>query len=165
MLYNTTLPLPVKAAGLTVRKPAHSAKYWTLVTKGMDFSTEDRLDPIIFNRVPWKAQGQPSLSWGITDSTFKDVMLKIEPAVVNGGCRLLRMGTYVLFLATAFIPRFATAQNALAGISGSVQDQSGLGVPDATVELRQQDTQWSRGTRTGWPAHFPLQVCQSELIP
>jgi hypothetical protein len=32
-------------AGLSVPKPTHNAKYWARVTKGMDFSTEDRVDP------------------------------------------------------------------------------------------------------------------------
>jgi len=54
ILYNTSLPLPPNRAGLTVPKPAHSAKYWARVTKGMDFSTEDRLDPVNFNRILWK---------------------------------------------------------------------------------------------------------------
>jgi hypothetical protein len=54
LLYNTSLPLPPKRAGLTVPKPPHDAKYWARVTKGMDFSTEDRLDPVNFNRILWK---------------------------------------------------------------------------------------------------------------
>jgi len=35
ILYNTSLPLPPRRAGLTVPKPAHNAKYWARVTKGM----------------------------------------------------------------------------------------------------------------------------------
>jgi YVTN family beta-propeller protein len=56
MLYppNTTLPLPPRSAGLTVPKPAHNAKYWARVTKGMDFTTEDRVDPADFNRILWR---------------------------------------------------------------------------------------------------------------
>jgi hypothetical protein len=54
ILYNTSLPLPPKRAGMVVPKPAHNAKYWARVTKGMDFSTEDRLDPTNFNRILWK---------------------------------------------------------------------------------------------------------------
>jgi hypothetical protein len=54
ILYNTSLPLPPRRAGLTVPKPAHNAKYWARVTKGMDFTTEDRLDPVNFNRILWK---------------------------------------------------------------------------------------------------------------
>jgi DNA-binding beta-propeller fold protein YncE len=54
ILYNTSLPLPPLAAGLIVPKPAHDAKYWARVTKGMDFTTEDRLDPADFNRILWK---------------------------------------------------------------------------------------------------------------
>ena len=54
LLYNTSLPLPPRQAGLTVPKPPHDARYWARVTKGMDFTTEDRLDPADFNRILWK---------------------------------------------------------------------------------------------------------------
>ena len=54
MLYNTTLPLPVRSSRLVIPKPTHDAKYWAAVTKGMDFSKEDRVDPIAFNRILWK---------------------------------------------------------------------------------------------------------------
>lgn len=53
-LYNTTLPLPTKTAGLIVPKPTHSATYWAQVTKGMDFSSEDRFDFARYNRILWK---------------------------------------------------------------------------------------------------------------
>ena len=53
ILYNTSLPLPPKRAGLIVPKATHAAKYWARATKGMDFSTEDRLDPEDFNRILW----------------------------------------------------------------------------------------------------------------
>ena len=55
MLYaQYALPLPPKPAGLIVPKPAHNAKYWARVTKGMDFTDEDRVDPADFNRILWK---------------------------------------------------------------------------------------------------------------
>jgi hypothetical protein len=54
MLYNTTLPLPARAAGLRVPKPTHNAEYWARVTKGLDFSTEDRLEPTTYNRILWQ---------------------------------------------------------------------------------------------------------------
>jgi hypothetical protein len=54
LLYNTALPLPPKQAGMIVPKPSHNAKYWARATKGMDFTTEDRLDPAAFNRILWK---------------------------------------------------------------------------------------------------------------
>jgi DNA-binding beta-propeller fold protein YncE len=54
ILYNTTLPLPPKAAGLRVPKPTHDAKYWARVTKGLDFSKEDRVDPDAYNRILWQ---------------------------------------------------------------------------------------------------------------
>jgi DNA-binding beta-propeller fold protein YncE len=53
-LYNTSLPLPAKAAGLVVPKPKHDAKYWARVTRGLDFSDADRVDPVLYNRILWK---------------------------------------------------------------------------------------------------------------
>jgi len=53
-LYNTSLPLPPKAASLRVPKSTHSAQYWARVTKGMDFSDADRVDPAVYNRILWK---------------------------------------------------------------------------------------------------------------
>jgi DNA-binding beta-propeller fold protein YncE len=53
-LYNTSLPLPPKAASLRVPKSTHSAQYWARVTRGMDFSDADRVDPAVYNRILWK---------------------------------------------------------------------------------------------------------------
>jgi hypothetical protein len=53
-LYNTQLLLPPKPVGLIVPKLAHNAKYWARVTKGMDFTDADRVDPAAFNRILWK---------------------------------------------------------------------------------------------------------------
>jgi hypothetical protein len=53
-LYNTSLPLPPKAAGLRVPKSTHNAKYWARVTKGLDFSDADRVDPAVYNRILWR---------------------------------------------------------------------------------------------------------------
>jgi hypothetical protein len=69
ILYNTSLPLPARRAGLIVPKPTHDAKYWARVTKGMDFTTEDRLDPEDFNRILWRGlmgnKPYPALPTGI----------------------------------------------------------------------------------------------------
>jgi len=54
LLYNTQLALPPKPVGLVVPKPAHNAKYWARVTKGMDFTDADLVDPAAFNRILWK---------------------------------------------------------------------------------------------------------------
>jgi len=54
MLYNTSLPLPPRPAGVVVPKPAHDAKYWARVTKGLDFTDADRVDAGAFNRILWK---------------------------------------------------------------------------------------------------------------
>jgi YVTN family beta-propeller protein len=53
-LYNTTLPLPPAQAGLKIPKPTHNAAYWARVTKGLDFSKEDRVDPEGYNRILWQ---------------------------------------------------------------------------------------------------------------
>ncbi len=54
LLYNTQLPLPPRAAGLKVPKPAHNARYWANATKGMDFTDADRVDSDDFNQILWK---------------------------------------------------------------------------------------------------------------
>jgi len=55
LLYYTQLPIaPPKPVGLAVPKPAHDAKYWARVTKGMDFTDADRVDAADYNRILWK---------------------------------------------------------------------------------------------------------------
>ena len=54
ILYRTELrPLPDKTAGLIVPKPTHDATYWAQVTKGVDYTAEDRMDFANFNRILW----------------------------------------------------------------------------------------------------------------
>jgi DNA-binding beta-propeller fold protein YncE len=53
-LYNTALPLPPQAAGLVIPKSKHDVKYWARVTRGMDFTEEDRVDPGDYNHILWK---------------------------------------------------------------------------------------------------------------
>jgi hypothetical protein len=53
-LYNTRLPLPPRPVGLVVPRPTQSAAYWTAVTRGMDFTSEDRFDFAAYNRILWK---------------------------------------------------------------------------------------------------------------
>jgi len=53
-LYNTSLPLPAKSASLVIPQSTHNAKYWARVTRGMDFSDADRVDPAVYNRILWK---------------------------------------------------------------------------------------------------------------
>ncbi len=52
-LYNTQLPLPPKPAGMVVPRPTHDAVYWAEVTKGMDFTSADRMDFPTYNRILW----------------------------------------------------------------------------------------------------------------
>jgi hypothetical protein len=52
-LYGTALPL-VKPSGLTAPKPKHDAEYWMRATQGMDFTSEDRFDFAVYNRILWK---------------------------------------------------------------------------------------------------------------
>jgi len=54
MLYNTQLPLPPRQSGNGTPRPIHDSGYWAAATKGMDFSVEDRVDPIAFNEILWK---------------------------------------------------------------------------------------------------------------
>ncbi len=55
LLANTTLPIDKTLfAGMKSAKPTHEAEYWASVTKGMDFSAEDRIDFGQYNRILWK---------------------------------------------------------------------------------------------------------------
>ena len=54
LLYNTQLWLPARPRGASVPRPKHDAKYWARVTKGMDFTDADLVDPAEFNRILWK---------------------------------------------------------------------------------------------------------------
>jgi YVTN family beta-propeller protein len=69
LLYNARLPLPRKPARLIVPKPPYGRGYWTRVTKGMDFTSEDRFDFASYNRILWKGlmgnQPYPSAPTGI----------------------------------------------------------------------------------------------------
>ena len=49
-----SLPLPPQPTGLVVPKLSHDANYWARATAGMDFTSEDRVDPVAFNRLLWK---------------------------------------------------------------------------------------------------------------
>ena len=53
-LYATSLPLPPAPVGMEVPKSTHDAVYWARVTKGLDFSDADRVDPLLYNRILWK---------------------------------------------------------------------------------------------------------------
>lgn len=50
---NTNLPLTAPV-GLVVPRPLHNGQYWARATKGMDFTTEDRMDFAEYNRILWK---------------------------------------------------------------------------------------------------------------
>ncbi len=59
ILNGTTLPPFIgkwakKSAGLIVPKSTHDAQYWARVTKGMDFTSEDKFDFARYNRILWK---------------------------------------------------------------------------------------------------------------
>lgn len=53
-LYATQLPLPTPPVGMKVPKSTHNATYWARVTRGLDFSDADRVDPLVYNRILWK---------------------------------------------------------------------------------------------------------------
>lgn len=52
LLAGTQLPIPKKSGDLP--RPTHDAAYWADATRGMDFSVEDRVDPVAFNQILWK---------------------------------------------------------------------------------------------------------------
>jgi DNA-binding beta-propeller fold protein YncE len=54
LLRSTQLPLPASARHATAISPLHNTAYWARVTKGFDFSGEDRLDAASYNRILWQ---------------------------------------------------------------------------------------------------------------
>jgi DNA-binding beta-propeller fold protein YncE len=54
LLYNTQLPLPPRSNAGQIPRPTHDSAYWAAATRGMDFSVEDRVDPLIFNQILWR---------------------------------------------------------------------------------------------------------------
>ncbi len=62
LLATTTLGIPPgEFAGLRPMKPTHDNEYWASVTKGMDFSKEDALDFVKYNKILWEGMmgGKP----------------------------------------------------------------------------------------------------------
>jgi hypothetical protein len=41
-------------AGMKIPKSTHNAVYWAGVTKGLDLSEADRVNPLLYNRILWK---------------------------------------------------------------------------------------------------------------
>jgi DNA-binding beta-propeller fold protein YncE len=55
MLRAAQLPLPPTThADASPVKPLHDAAWWAKATRGFDFSSEDRLQPIAYNALLWK---------------------------------------------------------------------------------------------------------------
>jgi hypothetical protein len=52
-LYATGLPLTAPV-GMVVPKPTHTAQYWARATRGMNFTSEDRMDFAEYNHILWK---------------------------------------------------------------------------------------------------------------
>src|SRR5579859_2579203 len=55
LLANTQLPIPgVLKPGERPSQPTHGAAYWSAATRGMDFSSEDKVDAAVFNHILWQ---------------------------------------------------------------------------------------------------------------
>ena len=69
LLYNTQLPLPPRPSGQKIARPTHDSTYWAAATKGMDFSVEDRVNPLAFNQILWQglmgSKPYPSTATGL----------------------------------------------------------------------------------------------------
>ncbi len=53
LLKSTGLPLPAGIVYTAAAKPTHDASYWIARTRGFDFSEEDKIDAIAYNKVLW----------------------------------------------------------------------------------------------------------------
>jgi len=54
LLANTQLPIPGLPSPGSTTAPTHPAAYWAEMTQGMDFSSEDKVDAVGFNRIVWQ---------------------------------------------------------------------------------------------------------------
>lgn len=83
MLYNTQLPLPARQTGQQIPRPTHDAAYWATATKGMDFSVEDRVDPLAFNQILWRGlmgpKDYPATSTGTDLRENRQQLLEAAP--------------------------------------------------------------------------------------
>jgi YVTN family beta-propeller protein len=61
LLAGTQLPIAPSAFTGLMRKPARPASYWIEKTRGFDFSVEDRVDALAYNRILWEGlmHGRP----------------------------------------------------------------------------------------------------------
>jgi YVTN family beta-propeller protein len=61
VLYNSTLPLPAAQRPKVVPTTTHNGSYWAEVTKGLNFSKEDLIEPGRLNRIIWEGMmgGKP----------------------------------------------------------------------------------------------------------
>jgi DNA-binding beta-propeller fold protein YncE len=79
LLYSTQLPLPPRPKG-ELPHSTHDAAYWAAATKGMDFSVEDRLDPLTFNQVLWQglmgSKPYPATSSGLDLRVNREQLLE-----------------------------------------------------------------------------------------
>jgi hypothetical protein len=48
------LPPLTCPGGVVANKPTHTGEYWARATRGMDFTSEDRMDFAEYNRILWK---------------------------------------------------------------------------------------------------------------
>jgi YVTN family beta-propeller protein len=53
LLKTTALPIPAGVLYAGTAKPVRSADYWIARTRGFDFSEEDKVDPVLYNKVLW----------------------------------------------------------------------------------------------------------------
>ena len=53
LLKNTKLPMPANQYYFSAAKPARDAQYWIDRTKHLDFSAEDKLDAVAYNKILW----------------------------------------------------------------------------------------------------------------
>ncbi len=54
LLAGTQLPLPANVTFSAAAKPTHSAAYWVAKTRKFDFSEEDKVDAVAYNKVLWQ---------------------------------------------------------------------------------------------------------------
>lgn len=54
LLKTTQLPIPTGQVYAALTRPTHSGRYWAIKTRGLDFSSEDKVDAMAYNKLLWE---------------------------------------------------------------------------------------------------------------
>jgi len=86
LLKRTALPIPGSVVYADAAKPTHDAAYWIARTKHFDFSEEDKVDAVAYNKVLWQGL-MPRRAYPVNGGRPVDASRNSTPLAVAGGKR------------------------------------------------------------------------------